>query len=77
MRGILPRGGTVLGSSRANPLKMVALRGTGTVRMPVADAIARLKTVDPKLYAEAGGVHRLIPRHRAVYSANDLMKRER
>ncbi|MFG3087675.1 6-phosphofructokinase [Streptomyces sp. CAI-85] len=33
---------------------MVALRGTDIVRVPIADATARLKTVDPKLYAEAG-----------------------
>ncbi|MFH8975722.1 6-phosphofructokinase [Streptomyces sp. NPDC017890] len=34
--------------------KMVALRGTDIVRVPIADATARLKTVDPKLYEEAG-----------------------
>ncbi|GAA2234337.1 6-phosphofructokinase [Streptomyces amakusaensis] len=34
--------------------KMVALRGTDIVRVPIADATARLKTVDPALYAEAG-----------------------
>ncbi|MFK8846146.1 6-phosphofructokinase [Streptomyces sp. Ac-502] len=34
--------------------KMVALRGTDIVRVPLAEATARLKTVDPKLYAEAG-----------------------
>lgn len=34
--------------------KMVALRGTDVVRVPLADATARLKTVDPSLYAEAG-----------------------
>ena len=33
---------------------MVALRGTDIVRVPIADATARLKTVDPALYAEAG-----------------------
>ncbi|MGK5630619.1 6-phosphofructokinase [Streptomyces sp. URMC 123] len=32
---------------------MVALRGTEIVRVPLADATARLKTVDPRLYAEA------------------------
>ncbi|MDX2682558.1 6-phosphofructokinase [Streptomyces soliscabiei] len=34
--------------------KMVALRGTDIVRVPIAEATARLKTVDPKLYAEVG-----------------------
>ncbi|MEJ1196524.1 MULTISPECIES: 6-phosphofructokinase [unclassified Streptomyces] len=34
--------------------KMVALRGTDIVRVPIADATARLKTVDPKLYEEVG-----------------------
>jgi 6-phosphofructokinase 1 len=34
--------------------KMVALRGTDIVRVPLADATARLKTVDPKLYEEVG-----------------------
>ncbi|MGW0612228.1 6-phosphofructokinase [Streptomyces sp. NPDC002788] len=33
---------------------MVALRGTDIVRVPLADATARLKTVDPKLYEEVG-----------------------
>ncbi|MFE4333526.1 6-phosphofructokinase [Streptomyces sp. NPDC056831] len=33
---------------------MVALKGTGIVRVPIAEATARLKTVDPALYAEAG-----------------------
>ncbi len=33
--------------------KMVALRGTDIVRVPLADATAKLKTVDPLLYAEA------------------------
>jgi 6-phosphofructokinase 1 len=33
---------------------MVALRGTDIVRVPVADATARLKTVDPVLHAEVG-----------------------
>ncbi|WP_438488443.1 6-phosphofructokinase [Streptomyces sp. S186] len=33
---------------------MVALRGTDIVRVPLAEATARLKTVDPALYAEAG-----------------------
>ncbi|MFJ6724084.1 6-phosphofructokinase [Streptomyces sp. NPDC091281] len=33
---------------------MVALRGTDIVRVPLAEATARLKTVDPRLYAEAG-----------------------
>lgn len=33
---------------------MVALRGTEVVRVPLAAATARLKTVDPALYAEAG-----------------------
>ncbi|MFI8516549.1 ATP-dependent 6-phosphofructokinase [Streptomyces sp. NPDC085481] len=33
---------------------MVALRGTDVVRVPLAAATARLKTVDPALYAEAG-----------------------
>ncbi|MEU9334650.1 6-phosphofructokinase [Streptomyces sp. NPDC048290] len=33
---------------------MVALRGTDIVRVPIADATARLKTVSPELYEEAG-----------------------
>ncbi|MEU8761865.1 ATP-dependent 6-phosphofructokinase [Streptomyces sp. NPDC048659] len=33
---------------------MVALRGTEVVRVPLAAATARLKTVDPARYAEAG-----------------------
>ncbi|WP_371793636.1 6-phosphofructokinase [Streptomyces sp. NBC_01471] len=33
---------------------MVALRGTDIVRVPIAVATARLKTVDPALYREAG-----------------------
>ncbi|WP_406493532.1 6-phosphofructokinase [Streptomyces sp. NBC_00846] len=33
---------------------MVALQGTHIVRVPIAEATARLKTVDPALYAEAG-----------------------
>jgi phosphofructokinase-like protein len=33
--------------------KMVALRGTDIIRVPLADATATLKTVDPSLYAEA------------------------
>jgi 6-phosphofructokinase 1 len=33
---------------------MVALRGTDIVRTPISAATARLKTVDPKLYAEVG-----------------------
>ncbi|MEV2214467.1 6-phosphofructokinase [Streptomyces sp. NPDC050997] len=34
--------------------KMVALRGTNIVRVPIAEATARLKTVDPELYEEVG-----------------------
>ncbi|MFF7275998.1 6-phosphofructokinase [Streptomyces griseorubiginosus] len=34
--------------------KMVALRGTDIVRVPIGEATAQLKTVDPKLYAEVG-----------------------
>ena len=34
--------------------KMVALRGTDIVRVPIAEATAQLKTVDPKLYEEVG-----------------------
>ncbi|MEU6733133.1 6-phosphofructokinase [Streptomyces physcomitrii] len=34
--------------------KMVALRGTDIVRVPLAEAVATLKTVDPARYAEAG-----------------------
>ncbi|WP_327711529.1 6-phosphofructokinase [Streptomyces sp. NBC_00464] len=34
--------------------KMVALQGTDIVRVPIAEATARLKTVDPALYAEVG-----------------------
>ncbi|GGW92612.1 6-phosphofructokinase [Streptomyces chryseus] len=33
---------------------MVALRGTDIVRVPMAEATARLKTVDPALYVEVG-----------------------
>ncbi|MEU0672657.1 6-phosphofructokinase [Streptomyces sp. NPDC006172] len=33
---------------------MVALRGTDIVRVPLAEATAKLKTVNPELYAEAG-----------------------
>ncbi|MET8826676.1 6-phosphofructokinase [Streptomyces sp. NPDC004610] len=33
---------------------MVALRGTDIVRVPIADATARLKTVSPQLYEEVG-----------------------
>lgn len=34
--------------------KMVALKGTDIVRVPIADATAKLKTVDPALYQEVG-----------------------
>ncbi|UWE08897.1 6-phosphofructokinase [Actinacidiphila bryophytorum] len=34
--------------------KMVALRSTEIVRVPIGDATARIKTVDPALYEEAG-----------------------
>ncbi|GAB2839723.1 6-phosphofructokinase [Streptomyces deserti] len=33
---------------------MVALRGTDVVRVPLAEATTRLKTVDPELYEEVG-----------------------
>ncbi|WP_411120901.1 6-phosphofructokinase [Streptomyces sp. x-19] len=33
---------------------MVALRGTDIVRVPLSEATAKLKTVDPALYAEVG-----------------------
>jgi phosphofructokinase-like protein len=33
--------------------KMVALRGTNIVRVPLMDAVTELKTVSPELYAEA------------------------
>ncbi|TQJ52420.1 6-phosphofructokinase [Streptomyces sp. NBC_00080] len=33
---------------------MVALRGTDIVRVPIAEATAKLKTVDPELYTEVG-----------------------
>jgi 6-phosphofructokinase 1 len=33
---------------------MVALRGTDIVRVPIAEATARLKTVNPELYEEVG-----------------------
>ncbi|MFK0253027.1 6-phosphofructokinase [Streptomyces sp. NPDC090445] len=33
---------------------MVALKGTDIVRVPLAEATAKLKTVDPELYREAG-----------------------
>jgi 6-phosphofructokinase 1 len=32
---------------------MVALRGTGIVRVPLADATTELKLVKPELYSEA------------------------
>ena len=35
---------------------MVALRGTDIVRVPLAEAAAGIRTVDPALYAEFGGV---------------------
>ncbi len=41
---------------------MVALRGTDIVRVPLSEATAELKTVDPKLYAEAGRLLRLTTR---------------
>ncbi|WP_405618979.1 6-phosphofructokinase [Streptomyces sp. NBC_01508] len=34
--------------------KMVALRGTDIVRVPISEAIAELKTVQPELYEEVG-----------------------
>ncbi|QHY95074.1 6-phosphofructokinase 1 [Streptomyces sp. S4.7] len=34
--------------------KMVALRGTDIVRVPISEAIAELKTVQPELYKEVG-----------------------
>ena len=34
--------------------KMVALRGTDIVRVPISEATSKLKTVDPALYAEVG-----------------------
>ncbi|MFE7950916.1 6-phosphofructokinase [Streptomyces sp. NPDC057426] len=34
--------------------QMVALRGTDIVRVPISEATARLKTVDPALYTEVG-----------------------
>ncbi|MEU5039647.1 6-phosphofructokinase [Streptomyces griseorubiginosus] len=34
--------------------KMVALRGTDIVRVPIGEATAQLKTVDPELYEEVG-----------------------
>ncbi|MGP8302411.1 6-phosphofructokinase [Streptomyces inhibens] len=34
--------------------KMVALRGTDIVRVPISEATAQLKTVDPARYAEVG-----------------------
>lgn len=34
--------------------KMVALKGTDIVRVPIIEATSKLKTVDPALYAEAG-----------------------
>jgi len=33
--------------------KMVALRGTDVIRVPIADGVRELKTVDPDLYADA------------------------
>ena len=32
---------------------MVALRGTDVIRVPIEDGVAKLKTVDPKLYDTA------------------------
>jgi 6-phosphofructokinase 1 len=32
---------------------MVALRGSDIIRVPLAEATEKLKTVDPTLYAEA------------------------
>ncbi|NEC92951.1 6-phosphofructokinase, partial [Streptomyces sp. SID12501] len=34
--------------------KMVALKGTDIVRVPILEATSQLKTADPALYAEAG-----------------------
>jgi 6-phosphofructokinase 1 len=34
--------------------KMVALRGTDIVRVPISEAVAQLKTVQPELYQEVG-----------------------
>ncbi|MDX3248476.1 hypothetical protein PV408_43690, partial [Streptomyces sp. ME18-1-4] len=54
------RGGTPIGLHAIDAVhegdfgKMVALRGTDIVHVPIAEATARLKTVDPKLYAEVG-----------------------
>jgi phosphofructokinase-like protein len=36
--------------------KMVALRGTAIVRVPIAEAVARAKTVDLDLYGDVAGV---------------------
>jgi phosphofructokinase-like protein len=36
--------------------KMVALRGTDIIRVPIADAVARAKTVDLDLYRDVAGV---------------------
>jgi 6-phosphofructokinase 1 len=33
--------------------KMVALRGTAVIRVPIEDGVQQLKTVDPDLYADA------------------------
>lgn len=33
--------------------KMVALKGTDITRVPISDAVDRLKTVDPELYETA------------------------
>lgn len=36
--------------------KMVALRGTAIVRVPIAEAVARAKTVDLELYRQVAGI---------------------
>jgi 6-phosphofructokinase 1 len=33
--------------------KMVALRGTDFIRVPIEDGVAELKTLDPDLYEDA------------------------
>ena len=40
---------------------MVALRGTEIELVPLAKAVARLKTVTRSRLAETGGLHRLTP----------------
>ena len=57
--------------------KMVALRGTDIVRVPLSEATAELKTVPPERYAEAGRLLRLSTAltRRATITSADFGKR--